>query len=195
MSVVVIDYLNVFSDFREIKYKRERLNFHEVKHKNKTVDTYEFFKLFFTRYTREFMFREGTKFYFVMKKLYGYQATLDVILRRYAQFDLTFVVIEQKYTDYIVDKNKDDFVCMYFYNFFRDKGSCYLLSNDKYRDFGMIAPHFKFDIEITLHKHGVATRKCVVKSEGNMRACKQVCRIGMSKQKLTSLIVRGLSRL
>ena len=33
--VYIIDFLNIFSDFREIKYKKENIDFHSTKHLNK----------------------------------------------------------------------------------------------------------------------------------------------------------------
>ena len=49
-NVYIVDFLNIFSDFREIKYKKDNIDFHSVKHCNKEQDTYDFFKLFFSKY-------------------------------------------------------------------------------------------------------------------------------------------------
>ena len=43
----VIDFFNIFSDYREIIYKKRDIDFHSVKHENKEKDTYDFFHLFF----------------------------------------------------------------------------------------------------------------------------------------------------
>ena len=50
--IYICDYLNIFSDFREIKYKKLNIDFHTVKHMNKERDTYEFFELFFKKYIK-----------------------------------------------------------------------------------------------------------------------------------------------
>ena len=34
-TIYTCDYLNLFSDFREIKYKKDNIDFHQVKHFNK----------------------------------------------------------------------------------------------------------------------------------------------------------------
>ena len=44
----IIDFLNIFSDYREIIYKKKNIDFHSVKHNNKEQDTIGFFKLFFS---------------------------------------------------------------------------------------------------------------------------------------------------
>ena len=47
VKVYIVDFFNIFSDFREIKYKRQNIDFHSIKHDTKNQDTYDFFKLFF----------------------------------------------------------------------------------------------------------------------------------------------------
>ena len=79
-TIYIIDFFNIFSDFREIKYKRQNIDFHSVKHVTKNQDTCDFFKLFFTRYIAYTGIKPNSKFYFIMKGLNDYDVVLDLSL-------------------------------------------------------------------------------------------------------------------
>lgn len=133
--IYVIDFLNTFSDFREIKYKLLNIDFHKVKHVNKVQDTIDFFELFFTKYVAFAKINTTGNFIFVLKKITNYESTLYQILDLYKDKNIRFIIIESKYNNDILDKNKDDFLCQYILSYLIKKnGNCVLISNDKYRD-------------------------------------------------------------
>jgi hypothetical protein len=133
--IYVMDYLNVWSDYREIKYKKENIDFHSIKHINKEKDTFGFFELFFTKYINYAKININSKFIFVLKKITNYENILLQILDKYSFVDLRFIIIETKYNQVILDKNKDDFLCQYIFCFLiHNNDNCILISNDKYRD-------------------------------------------------------------
>lgn len=133
--IYVIDFLNIFSDFREIKYKMSNVDFHAVKHTNKEKDTYDFFNIFFTKYVEYTGINRLSNFIFVMKKISNYDNILYRILELYKDLNIRFIVIETKYTLDILDKNKDDFLCQYIFSYLMSNNdNCILISNDKYRD-------------------------------------------------------------
>jgi hypothetical protein len=134
-NIYVADYLNLFSDFREMKYKKENVDFHQVKHYNKEKDTIEFFELFFTKYIKYVNINKNSNFIFVMKKITNYDEILYKILESYSDINIRFIIIESKYENITLDKNKDDFLCQYLFNFLvKNNDNCILISNDKYRD-------------------------------------------------------------
>jgi hypothetical protein len=145
--VYIVDFLNIFSDFREIKYKKQNVDFHSVKHSNKEQDTYDFFKLFFSKYIDYVNIDKSSQFYFVMKKLNDYETILDNIMRTH-EFNMKFIIIEDKFNNDILDKNKDDFLCQYFFYILQKNNRCILISNDKYRDKKSYIKLFNFDIYI-----------------------------------------------
>lgn len=147
-TVYIVDFLNIFSDFREIKYKKHNIDFHTVKHSNKDQDTYDFFKLFFTKYIDYVHIDKNSMFYFVMKKLNDYEVVLDNIMKEHYRFRMKFIIIEDKYDNQILDKNKDDFLCQYFFYILQKNNKCILISNDKYRDKKNYIKLFNFDIFI-----------------------------------------------
>jgi hypothetical protein len=156
--VYIVDFLNIFSDFREIKYKKENIDFHSVKHSNKEQDTYDFFKLFFSKYIDYVNIDRSSQFYFVMKKLNDYEVILDNIMKRHYDFNMKFIIIEDKYDNFILDKNKDDFLCQYFFYILQKKNKCVLISNDKYRDKGSYIKLFNFDIFIRVVNYNKSTK-------------------------------------
>jgi len=134
-KIYVADYLNLFSDFREMKYKKQNVDFHQVKHYNKEKDTIEFFELFFTKYIKYVNINKNSNFIFVMKKITNYDEILYKILETYNDINIRFIIIESKYENITLDKNKDDFLCQYLFTFLvMNNDNCILISNDKYRD-------------------------------------------------------------
>ena len=156
-NVYIVDFLNIFSDFREIKYKKDNIDFHSVKHCNKEQDTYDFFKLFFSKYIDYVQIEKTSKFYFVMKKLNDYETILDNIMKTHSEFNMRFIIIEDKYDNVILDKNKDDFLCQYFFYILQKNNNCVLISNDKYRDKKNYIKLFNFDISIKVVNYNKKT--------------------------------------
>lgn len=133
--IYIVDFLNIFSDFREIKYKMSNVDFHSVKHVNKEKDTLDFFKIFFTKYISYIGIKSDGNFLFVMKKITNYDNVLYKVLELYEEFNIRFIIIESKYELDILDKNKDDFLCQYIFSYLiSSNDNCILISNDKYRD-------------------------------------------------------------
>jgi hypothetical protein len=133
--IYIVDFLNIFSDFREIKYKMSNVDFHSVKHVNKEKDTLDFFKIFFTKYISYTGIKSDGNFLFVMKKITNYDNVLYKVLELYEEFNIRFIIIESKYELDILDKNKDDFLCQYIFSYLiSSNDNCILISNDKYRD-------------------------------------------------------------
>lgn len=149
-KIYIVDFLNIFSDFREIKYKKENVDFHNVKHFNKTSDTLDFFELFFTRYLDYANINKKSSFLFVMKKLYSYENILQKILKKYENFDIIFLIIEDRYHNNLLEKNKDDFMCQYIFHTLQKTHDCHLISNDKYRDRVLYLNLFTFDINLMI---------------------------------------------
>jgi hypothetical protein len=167
-----------------------------VKHNNKDADTEEFFELFFSKYIDYVNINKGSKFIFVMKKLNRYEDVLEKILERYSYFDVKLMIIEDKYTSSILDKNKDDFLCQYIFYILRQRGNVTLISNDKYRDRESYIRLFTFD-NITLQTMSCDNGKCVdkktVKFEVNRQytpqLAKQNCaRCTIPKNKLNAIL-------
>jgi hypothetical protein len=154
LKVYVVDFLNIFSDFREIKYKLKNIDFHKIKHTNKIKDTYDFFELFFTKYIDHVKIDKTSQFYFVMKKLNNFETILNHIIRLYNNFNIKFIIIEDKYLNEIVDKNKDDFLCQYFFYILSQNNDCTLISNDKYRDKKEYIKLFNFNINLKVINKG-----------------------------------------
>jgi hypothetical protein len=133
--IYIVDFLNIFSDFREIKYKMSNIDFHSVKHINKEKDTLDFFKIFFTKYISYSGIKGDGNFLFVMKKITNYDNVLYKVLELYQEFNIRFIIIESKYELDVLDKNKDDFLCQYIFSYLiSSNDNCILISNDKYRD-------------------------------------------------------------
>lgn len=156
--VYIVDFLNIFSDFREIKYKKQNVDFHSVKHSNKEQDTYDFFKLFFSKYIDYVKIDRTSQFYFVMKKLNDYESILDNIMQTHNDFNMKFIIIEDKFNNDILDKNKDDFLCQYFFYVLQKNNQCILISNDKYRDKRSYIKLFNFDIFIRVVNYNSKTK-------------------------------------
>jgi hypothetical protein len=195
-KIYIIDFLNIFSDFREIKYKRENIDFHVIKHINKIKDTYDFFKLFFTKYIDHVNIDKSSQFYFVMKKLNNLEIVLNNIIKGYNTFNIKFIIIQDQYNNVILDKNKDDFLCQYFFYILSKNNDCILISNDKYRDRQTYIKLFNFDIYlqvITLNKTTQTMEKSTLKIELTQKINDKIIsqkynRCTIPKQKLNNIL-------
>lgn len=136
-KIYIIDFLNIFSDYREIEYKLKSVNFHDVKNLNKDTDTRNFFKFFFNQYISYAKINvKCSNFIFVLKKLTNYGHILTEILNEYSsRINIKFIIINTRSDMGIIDKNKDDFLCQYIMCALTKKfDNCILISNDRYRD-------------------------------------------------------------
>lgn len=184
-KTIVIDFLNVFSDFREIKYSTT--DFHAFKHIHKHKDTIDFFQFFFKKYIKYIHATTNDTYVFVMKKLNDYMKTLECILYTYSHIDLTFVVIEKKYTNKLVDKNKDDFVCQYLCSVMGK--DALLLSNDKYRDKAEYVYLFDFNILLSVHRSNCMKKYMYLLPNFDMLQKLSLQQVAVPKCKLKNLIV------
>lgn len=184
-KTIVIDFLNVFSDFREIKYSTT--NFHVIKHMHKHKDTIDFFQFFFQKYIKYIHATTNDTYVFVMKKLNDYMKTLECILYTYSHIDLTFVVIEKKYTNKLIDKNKDDFVCQYLCGVIGK--NALLLSNDKYRDKAEYAYLFDFKILLSVHRNNSIKKYMYLLPNFGLLERVSPQQVAVPKCKLKNLIV------
>ena len=151
-KIYIVDFLNIFSDFREIKYKKNKIDFHNVKYHNLLDDSNEFFNMFFTKYIQFANIDSTCSFIFVLKKIKDFKLIIEDILIKYSQYNIRFVVIENKFNVDILDKNKDDFLCQYFFHFLQKRHDCILISNDKYRDFSNYINKFPSSLTISVIK-------------------------------------------
>ena len=196
IPVYIIDFFNIFSDFREIKYKQSNIDFHNIKHANKSQDTQDFFKLFFSRYIQYANIPKYSRFIFIMKKLNGYQSILEDIVATYRNFNMKLMIIEEKYKDDVLDKNKDDFLCQYIFHVMQKNNNVILVSNDKYRDRRLYVQRFDFDIAlitIKWDKLRQALEKMSLKYQVNRNLCSNLIhqkyqRCTIPKHKLTSIL-------
>jgi hypothetical protein len=192
----IVDFLNIFSDFREIKYKKQNIDFHYVKHDNKLKDTLDFFDLFFTKYIDFVKINRNGNFIFIMKKLNDHVDTLGHVLKKYHNYNVKFMIIEDQYQDLTLDKNKDDFLCQYIFYVMSKSTNCTLISNDKYRDKKEYIGSFIYDMTIcTLEWNKIiqSVQKSVIKYKvnpnirNNLRT--QTClRCTIPKRKLNIII-------
>ena len=130
-QMYVIDFFNVFSDYRETYYKNLGMNFHNVKYTNLLEDSVNFFNLFFDDYLPIVNINRDSEFIFVMKKIHNYEGLLESIINTYKEINIKFVIITDKYQNVLVEQNKDDFICQYLLSIYPNS---ILISNDKYRN-------------------------------------------------------------
>jgi len=156
----IIDWLNIFSDFREIKYAKQHIDFHQIKHQNIESDTFGFFELFFTKYIQYVGIEPSGNFIFVMKKLYNYDRNnmLDKVMQRFSNFKVSFMIIDEQYSNTLIDKNKDDFLCQYLMYTMKSRSDCILISNDRYRDAISYIKLFDFILNITIIRYANSKR-------------------------------------
>jgi hypothetical protein len=136
LTYYICDFLNIFSDFREMKYKQYNINFHQIKDFNIIPDTLEFFNFFFTKFIKRAKIEtDNNIFIFIVKKIKHYNDNVfENILSLYDSISIHFYIIQSKYNDTLLDKNKDDFLCQYVYHNYNKQYNCILISNDLYRD-------------------------------------------------------------
>jgi hypothetical protein len=194
--IYIIDFFNIFSDYREMKYKKLNIDFHSLKHSNKEQDTTDFFDIFFTKYIQYANIKSHNKFIFIMKKLNNSENLLQQILIKYLHINIQFIIIEEKYSNSILDKNKDDFLCQYFFWYFRQQSNCFLISNDKYRDKHSYINLFNFDISLTTLIYNHSTHSLQKKSSfinatqdiPFLNNCNPIKRSSIPKHKLSLII-------
>jgi hypothetical protein len=156
----------VFSDYREVMYNKKNIDFHAVKHHNVSRDTLRFFDMFFTKYIHHagVTVDETTKFIFIMKKLYNYDDILNKVLKKYNHHNIQFVIIEDRFTNNLLERNKDDFLCQYFFTTMSKENNCFLISNDKYRDKNNYIHLFDNDIVVSITQlNNDVVQNCAVK--------------------------------
>lgn len=158
MKTYIIDYLNVFSDYRETFYKENGQDFHDIKYISKEIDTRNFFDLFFTKYTSVAKIDSKSHFIFVFKKMYNYQDILMSILDKYKHLYIRFIIIPDRYNNALVESNKDDFICQYLLTVYNDT---ILVSNDKYDNretyLYLYKELYKMNIQILMQGYKVDT--------------------------------------
>ena len=75
-----------------------------------------------------------------------------------AKLENKMAIIEDKFNNDILDKNKDDFLCQYFFYVLQKNNDCVLISNDKYRDKRSYIKLFNFDIFIRVVNYNSKTK-------------------------------------
>ena len=130
-TTYIIDFFNVFSDYRETYYKKIKVDFHSVKHATLLKDTRDFFDLFFMDYLKVVGIEDKSEFVFVMKKIYNYEQALLDTLEKYKNLNIKFVIVKDRYDNSLVEQNKDDFICQYLLSIYPKS---VLISNDNYKN-------------------------------------------------------------
>jgi len=185
--IYIADYLNLFSDYREIKYQKTNVNFHDVKHLNKEKDTLDFFNLFFTKYipyanqkNQYNKINTNGNFIFILKKITNYDSILYSILEIYKNFNIRFIIVESKYNIDILDKNKDDFLCQYIFSYLiSNNDNCMMISNDQYRDKKLYIKKFKNDyntiiIRVIKKNNSTLIENCVMELDFEKIICDNI---------------------
>ena len=190
-KIYVIDFLNVFSDYRELKYKIMGINFHKIKYKTLYNDTVEFFQFFFTKYIVKQRMSRQDSFIFVMKKLCGYEKILNKILENFKEITIKFVIVKYKYSDNVINDNKDDFMCQYLLTLYKGNNS-YLISNDLYRNkkeyLNLFLELERLECDIMTSNHVCETIFVINKKVVHDIAVLNVSNCSLSKKKLLEII-------
>ena len=127
----IIDFFNVFSDYRETYYNKSGIDFHKVKYTNLVQDTVNFFDLFFSDYIALAGVSIDSDFIFVIKRIYNYDDILVNTIKKYSNVSIKFVLVNDRYTNSLVEQNKDDYICQYLLTVYANS---ILISNDKYKN-------------------------------------------------------------
>lgn len=127
----IIDFFNVFSDYRETLYSKTGVDFHKVKYDNLEKDTLGFFDLFFMDYISLVKIPIDSDFIFVIKRIYNYDEILVNVLMKYNKISIKFILVNDRYNNLLIDQNKDDYLCQYLLTIYSNS---VLVSNDRYRN-------------------------------------------------------------
>jgi hypothetical protein len=127
----IIDFFNIFSDYRETYYNKSGIDFHKVKYANLLKDTDNFFDLFFQDYIKVANIPVKSDFIFVMKRIYNYDNALVNVIKKYTNVSIKFVLVNDKYSNSLIEQNKDDYICQYLLTVYANS---ILISNDKYKN-------------------------------------------------------------
>lgn len=127
----IIDFLNVFSDYREMLYKKEKLNFHSFKDANLQKDLQNYFVFFTEKFIEKLDLKKSAKYIFIIKKIPLIESFLPDLLKTYSNFDFEFLIIYSKLNNEVFDKNKDDVLCKFLYNYIPES---IVITNDLYLD-------------------------------------------------------------
>lgn len=135
MTKYIIDFLNVFSDYREIIYKFENKDFHKFKETNLKIDLFNYFEFFTSKFIPYLKLNNKTKphFIFIVKSIKGIENHFIEILQKYKDknFKLEFYIITSFLNSQIIDKNKDDVLVQFLH---KSQPKSIIISNDKYKD-------------------------------------------------------------
>lgn len=175
-NIYIVDFLNIFSDFREMKYNLYNMDWRDFMYSKFETDLNIFFKWFFNYYVKELKLHDDYEYIFIMKNV-GFTNLFKTLIKEYP--NISFMYME-KHAEPIIEKNKDDFLCNYFYAFYKIQGhNIQLISNDKYKDLENYYQIFRdktFDIKIIknsqkysikLHIHSIIIEKMLKKIEKN----------------------------
>ena len=133
--IYIIDFLNIFSDYREVFYKKQGIDFHSKKTENLKQDLSSFLRFFFTSYLSFMKINiDKSCFVFVSKKITFCDRIIKKEMLLYKKVDIRFLIIENKFLNFLIDKNKDDYICQYLFCLLKYKYNCTLISNDHFRD-------------------------------------------------------------
>ena len=135
----IIDFLNVFTTFREQKYKTNNIYWRDVSHINFKTDCVQFFKWFFNFYLKEMKLKKEYKYIFVSKDI-GYRNIFKKIIKDY---DTSIWFVKNRLQDV------DDFICNYLYFFYTNiHKPVVVISADKFKD---IKLHYNVIITIDVY--------------------------------------------
>jgi hypothetical protein len=131
LETYIIDFLNVFSDYREMLYKKQKLDFHTFKDANLQTDLENYFVFFTEKFIEKLHLKTDAKFIFIIKKIPLIESFLPKLLKTYSNFNFEFLIIYSKLNNQLFDKNKDDVLCKFLYNYIPKS---IVITNDLYSD-------------------------------------------------------------
>lgn len=192
-ATYVIDFLNLFSDYREIKYKKLNIDFHKIKDQTLVEDCRQFFSLFFSKYITYLTLTKNSHYVFITKKIKKLEDIIPIILDTYKSFSMEFLVIETKFSDPVFDKQKDDMLCQYLCRSATHRDSAaspaiYLLSNDKYRPVDNTQIVIPKSITVIQYSNYQRPVKQTISLSNNLDPDTAIRKYGISKRKLDKII-------